>query len=258
MIHLRPETHSHLGWRPAKGFGFAREMAMVPLAATEISRVAQSLPVLFGHRAGRWQAVAVLGPVQGANVHVTREGKWRASFVPALLKVYPFRLDDDGQLALWAGYEPFPLASDGVQPFHEDGGLEPRLQQALKLLRAVHTGMGAVHPVLERLYNAGALTPWEMPGIESPQAERALKGLYAIDTVRFEALGDAAVLELFRTGVLGWLHAHLDSLHHAERFKELAKSIVGTEIAAPRQHDKIDQVADFLAAIAEDLGDAEL
>jgi hypothetical protein len=33
MMQLSPETHSNLGWRLAIGFGFARQMAVVPLAA---------------------------------------------------------------------------------------------------------------------------------------------------------------------------------------------------------------------------------
>jgi len=258
MTQLRPETHAHLGWRPESGFGFARQMALVPLATAEIPRVAQALPVLFRKVEGRWQAMAVMGPVKGANVYVSREGKWRASFVPALLRVFPFRLDSAGGLSFWEGYNPEPLAADGVERFYTDGDLTPRLQHTLKFLKTVHAGVAAAHRVLEGLEAADVLTPWEVPGIETPQPERALTGLYTIDAKRFEALEDALVMDLFRSGALRWLHAHLDSLHHAERFKALAKAIVAPEIAAPRQPDKIEQAADILAAIAEDLGDAEL
>lgn len=145
MTQLCPETHSHLGWRPATGFGFARQMAVVPLAAAEIARVAQALPVVFHKVGARWQAVAVMGPVKGANVHVSREGKWRTSFVPALLRVYPFRLDAAGELGLWDGYTPEPLAAEGAQPFFKDGALAPWLQQTVKFLKTVHLGIGTVH-----------------------------------------------------------------------------------------------------------------
>lgn len=258
MTALSPDTHDHLGWRPAKGFGFARQMAVVPLAAAEISRVAQALPVVFQKADDRWQAVAVMGPVEGANVHVSREGKWRTSFVPALLRVYPFCLDGAGELGLWDGYTPEPLASEGVQPFYKEGALAPWLQQTVKFLKTAHLGVGTVHRSLSKLEEASALTPWEVPGIETPQPEHALTGLYAIEAKGFETLDDALVLEFFRAGALRWMHAHLDSLHHAERFKALAKSFVAPEITAPRQPDKIEQAADILAAIAEDLGDAEL
>jgi len=258
MAVISPTTHSYLGWRPAAGFGFAGDVTLVPLATAEFARVAQMLPVVFRKAEDRWQAVAVMGPIEGVNVFVSREGKWRASFVPALLRVYPFKLTGAGELALWEGYQLEPLAAEGAQPFYKDGDLAPWLQQTQTFLKTVQTGIGAAHRVLERLETAEVLTPWEVPGIETPHPERALTGLYAIDAGLFEALDEALVLELYRSGSLRWLHAHLDSLHHAERFKALAKAIVAAGIAAPRQPEKIEQAADILAAIAEDLGDAEL
>lgn len=258
MTQLRPETHSHLGWRPATGFGFARRMSIVPLAADEIVRVAQALPVAFYKAGERWQAVAVMGPVSGTNVYVARDGKWRTSFVPAMLRVYPFRLDEAGELGLWEGYTAEPLAAAGAKPFFTDGALEPWLQQTLKFLKAVHSGVGTVHRSLSKLEDAKALTPWVVPGVETTLHDNAQAGLFAIDTKGFKTLDDALVLELFHAGALRWMHAHLNSLHQAGHFKTLAKTIVSPEITAPRSPDKIEKAADILAAIAEDLGDAEL
>jgi len=258
MTPLRPETHAHLGWRAASGFGFARQIALVPLAATEIGRVAQVMPVAFRKRDTRWEAVAVMGPVAGANIYVGREGKWRASFVPAQLRVYPFCLDAAGELALWEEYRPERLAAEDVAPFFDGAGWSPRVEQTLKFLKAVQAGISTVAPTLDTLEAQGVLMPWDVPGIDTPQPEIALRGLYVLDPKALDRLAEEAILSLFRAGALRWLYAHLDSLHHAQRFKALAKAIVAPEIAAPRQPDKIEQAADILAAIAEDLGDAEL
>ena len=258
MTILSPETHADLGWRPAKGFHFAREVAMVPVALAELPRVAQAMPVAFSKSEGRWQALAVMGPIEGANVLVSREGKWRASYVPALLRVYPFRLVEPETLALWSNYRPEPQVGEGVQPFYKEGALAPWLHQTLTFLNTVHSGIGALHSPLAGLEAAGALTPWVGPKLDVPQPERALSGLYALEPERLSACADSQVLDLFRAGHLRWLYAHLDSLHHAERFKALAKDIVAPQLEAPRQPDKVEQAADVLAAIAEDMGDTEL
>jgi len=258
MTPLRPDTHAHLGWRPASGFGFARQIALVPLAATEIGRVAQVMPVAFRKNEARWGAVGVMGPVAGTNIYVAREGKWRASFVPALLRVYPFCLDEAGELALWEDYRPERLAAEDVAPFFNGAGWSPRVEQTLKFLKAVQAGISAVAPALYELEAQGVLMPWDVPGIDMPQPEIALRGLYALDPKALDRLDEDAILSLFRAGALRWLYAHLDSQHHAQRFKVLAKAIVAPEIEAPRTPDKIEQVADILAAIAEDLGDTEL
>lgn len=258
MTALGPDTHAHLGWQPAKGFGFARGTALVPIAVAELSRVAQAMPVLFSKTESEWQALGVMGPITGANVYVSREGTWRASYVPALLRVYPFHLQGEETLALWSDYVPEPLVGDGVQPFYKDGDLAPWLQETRRFLRTVHDGIGQLNRPLETLEAADALSPWAGPVLEVPQPDRALSELYKLDAERFAGCVDSLALELFRAGHLRWLYAHLDSLHHAERFKALAKDIVAPPLEAPKQPDKADRAADFLAAFAQDLGDTEL
>ena len=141
MIPITPKTHAHLGWHATKGFGFARQLALVPLATEEIGRVSQVMPVVFRKREGLWEAVGVMGPVQGTNLYVAHEGNWRGSFVPAWLRVYPFCLDKEGELALWEGYKPAPLAADGVEPFYEGVAWSERLAQTKQFLSAVRSGI---------------------------------------------------------------------------------------------------------------------
>lgn len=258
MTALSPDTHGHLGWRPARGFGFAQSTALVPIAVAELPRVAQAMPVVFAQAKGQWHALGVMGPITGANVYVSRAGKWRASYVPALLRVYPFHLEEGETLALWSGYAPEPLVSEGVHPFYKDGDLAPWLQETRRFLRTVHDGVAQLHGPLETLAAAGALSPWDGPALEVPQPDRALSGLHVLEPERLTGCADSVALELFRAGHLRWLYAHLDSLHHAERFKALAKDIVAPPLEAPKQPDKADRVADVLAAIAQDLGDTEL
>lgn len=258
MTPLAPSTHGHLGWRAAQGFGFARQMALVPLAVAEIARVSQVMPVAFRKDESRWEAVGVMGPVEGANVYVAREGKWRASFVPAQLRVYPFCLDAEGQLALWEGYRPEPLAADGVDPFFEGAGWSPRVAQTEQFLNAVHAGIAGVAPTLDNLASLGALRPWDVPGIDNPSPEIALRGLYAVDPKALDAIGEELALSLFRSGALRWLYAHAESLHHAQRFKAMAEVLATPQLDAPHKTERIEGAADILAAIAEDLGDTEL
>ncbi|PWL33439.1 SapC family protein [Marivita sp. XM-24bin2] len=258
MTGLSPGTHAHMGWRPAKGFGFARGTTLVPIAVAELPRVAQAMPVVFAKVEDQWQALGVMGPIMGTNVFVSRAGTWRASYVPALLRVYPFHFEGEETLALWSGYAPEPLVGEGVQPFYKDGDLAPWLQETRRFLRTVYDGVAQLHGPLETLAAAGALAPWAGPALEVPQPDRALSGLYRLEPERFAGCEDSVVLDLFRAGHLRWLYAHLDSLHHAERFKALAKDIVAPPLEAPKQPDKADRAADVLAAIAQDLGDTEL
>lgn len=233
-------------------------MALVPLATAEIGRVSQVMPVAFRVQHGRWQAVGVMGPAEGTNVYVGCDGRWRGSFVPATLRVYPFRLDGAGELALWDRYSPEPLAANDVAPFFAGAGWSARVAQTGQFLESVHAGIVAAARVLEDLDRLGLLLPWEVPGLDKRRPDIALRGLHVLDVDALGRLAGEALLSLFRSGALLWLHAHAESLHHAQRFKAMAEVLVAPQLEAPPKTEPIEGAADILAAIAADPGDTEL
>lgn len=253
---ITPDSHGPLGWRKPAGFGFAQAIAVQPLAVDEIGRVAQSIPVTFRKADGRWQAVAVLGPVRGTNVHVARDGRWRAGFVPAALRVWPFRLTGDGALALWEGYAPEPASAPGVKPFFPEGRPNATLARTRAFLAEVQAGTAAAHAPLALLAGRGVLMPWQVPEIAMPAAGTALDDLWRLDPAGFEALDDADWLALRRHRAMGWLHAHLDSLHHATRFKALAEKIVLHVLEPAKAPDPAGGVAAFLSRLSQEIAEA--
>ncbi|WP_439150679.1 SapC family protein [Sulfitobacter sp.] len=254
MTKLTLSEHGHLGFRRASSYGFARQIAVQPLAVEEIARAAQVMPVAFRHADDGWQAVAVMGPMHGANVYVSRDGSWRAPYVPGALKLFPFQLaEDGGGLAMWDQCEPELLAKKGVEPFFVDGGLSPVLQRTGNLLAALDRGQKAVRDVLPLLEDAACLSSWQVPGVEGAKDNAKIGGLFRLDRAAFDELHDSVWLKLRHADALGWLHAHLDSLHHAARFKALAEKIVLHSIPAPVQQDPTDKVADFLSVLAQDV-----
>ena len=261
MTPLLPETHGHLGWRRIAGFGFARRRALQPLALDEIRRVAQGIPVMFRRVQGHWQAVAVMGPMADVNVYVGRDGRWHAPYVPAALRVYPFCLDDEGRgLALWEGaaVEPADIEVDealgeSVTPFFDGDSYSDTLVRTQAFLHTLSQGIGGVHPALAFLDERQLLSPWQVPDIDHPQPEHELDGLYQLDERAFNALSDADWLTLRHWQALGWLYAHLDSRHHAKRFKTMARRIVWPTRHAPEVAEASDEASDLLAAMAAEL-----
>lgn len=251
--------HGQRGWKRASGYGFARRIALEPLAIGEIPRVAQSIPVVFRNHEGCWEPVAVLGPVLGANVFVDTDGQWRGGFVPGGLRVYPFCLrPDSGELGLWPGYATFPVGNEGVLSFYSGDELTPELQSVLGFLVRRSEEIAKAREVLTWLAARDVLVPWQMSGVDRPDDSRALAGLYRVDVEQLHRLEDTSLLGLLRAGHLPWVYAHLASLEHVERFKLLAKDLVKPDVHGPKKSKSSHKAAGILAAMAEDLGDAEL
>ncbi|WP_018952333.1 SapC family protein [Thioalkalivibrio sp. AKL12] len=254
MTVLSIQDHGDQGWRQPRGFGFARQHALQPLAVDEVGRVSDGMPVAFRQLDGRWQAVAVMAPVDGLNLYVARDARWRAPFVPAALRVYPFALEDASRaLALWPDFQPEPAGAVEVKPFFVSGQLSPELHRVRAFLRTLAEGVNAADAPLRFLDQRGVLRPW------SPQPESGkdiggdlLSGLFQVDTYALDGLSDADWISLRRANALPWLHAHLDSLYHLRRFRTLAASLAspsGEDSTAP----EAVAVDDLLAAMANEI-----
>jgi|GEM_PF-1574761 len=251
--------HGHQGWKKAVGFGFARRIATVPLAIGEITRVAQSIPVVFTYQAGGWVPLAILGPVKGTSVYVDSAGRWRGTAVPGSLRMYPFGLEpDSGRLSLWSSFEPSPIGEHGVMPFFSSDRLSNELLTVQRFLERWSEGITKGGEVLTWLSRRDVLAPWQVPGMDEATRALQITELFRVDVERLYALGDKALLGLLRAGHLQWLHAHLASLEHADRFKTMARDLVTPFGDRPARQKESDKSTDILSAIVEDLGDAEL
>ncbi|MBE0501605.1 MAG: SapC family protein [Desulfuromonadales bacterium] len=257
LIPINYDQHRCYGWKNPEGFGFALRFALCSLAKEEISRAAQSLPVALRQREGRWEAVAVMGPVHSVNVMVDRLGRWRAGYVPAVLRVYPFALGEGNQLCLWPDYRVQSLADSTVKPFF-DGEEWPQELKALQaFLVARQRGVVAVHTVVESLAAHSLLRPWPIPGLEKPDPARAIDGLFSVDSQKLLMVEGPLLKTLFKKGDLRWIYAHIDSLYHAERFKLLGQRFVEQELL-DADVAKNRRVTDVLQSLIEDQGDAAL
>lgn len=254
-MRITPQTHRHLGWNKQVGFEFARHITFQALAADEIERIAQSIAVGFRQEAGRWCAVALFSSVPEENRLVNPDGLWRAASVPAALRVYPFCLDPDAPtaLSLWQGYEP-SFVADAEQPFYLNDLLTDILGTTLGFLKTVHSGILSLHAPLQILENAGALAAWPLPRPTSECAKEALTGFYRIDAEAFKGLGDDDWLRLRKLNAIGWIHAHLASLHHAERLGAETRSPPSRPVVGQISRTKTDGADSFLAALSADIG----
>lgn len=251
MTDLTLQTHGEKGWRPATGFGFAGNQALQPLATDEIGRVSDGIPVAFRQQGDIWQAVAVMAPTREHNLFVAEDGRWRAPFVPAALRVYPFCPGDGPEtVALWSDYTPEPLGRRDVRPFFVDEALSPELQRIKAFLTAVDSGINHADAPLRLLYDAEALEPWTPEVSEAPQIEESLPGLYRVNETALQRLADDVWLSLRNARALRWLYAHLDSLYHVRRFNAFARQHGRMR---PRSQDRSAELDAFLGAMGDSI-----
>jgi len=229
LIYDRPvpldrRQHRNLRLHAMPGdFGFAAGINSVPLAAAEFARAACEYPIVFAGTGEDVLPAALLGLRGGENLSVDADGRWlEGGYVPAFLRRYPFVLAEkpgaaDGfTVCLDAGYP--GLGEERGDPlFTGDGGDSPLLGNALRFLEEYQAHLQRTRAFTRRLHQLELLQPRRIR--VQPAAGEAfnLDGLAVVDEARLRALKGKPLLELLRSGDLGWIHVHLMSLVNIER-----------------------------------------
>ncbi len=220
-VALDSQQHRHLKLRlPVTDWSVAAHLNAVFVAAAEFGDVCREYPIVFVRAGedeqGRPQVapVAVLGLSSGENLYLDGP-RWRAVYLPALLRSYPFgiaRLDvqrfgvsiDGG----WSGIS----ETEGQPLFEADG-------TPTELLKAVHEQLGLIEREVrstrifcQRLLDLDILREMRFDATLPDGQQLGVDGFLTVDETRLNALSDAQVLELHRSGALSLIHAHWVSL----------------------------------------------
>ncbi|MFW5834274.1 MAG: SapC family protein [Pseudomonadota bacterium] len=224
-VAVSRERHGQRRWRRFEDYGFARGEVAVPIVAAELPRVVLTLPIAFVRAGGDMVPAALLGLQPGQNLYVAPDGRFLASYVPAALRSYPFRLlahpepsrgfvlcVDETSLCLTmatADDEPF-FTSDG-QPTQAIAGL-------LKHLEAVEANRPVTARATAALLEAGVLEPWPLK-----VGERDVQGLQRVAEGQLARLEPEALVRLRDTGALTLAYAQFFSMGHLPTLARLAE-----------------------------------
>ena len=110
--------------------------------------------------------------------------------------------------------------------FTEDGKPTPFLERMHQFTQEVEADIERTRVGGQRLLELELLKPMRFDATLPDGRTVALDGFMTLDDERFNALGDAQVLELHRNGLLGILHMHRLSLGNMQRLlqKRVARS----------------------------------
>lgn len=229
-VPLNRETHKELRLKASgDDFGFAANTNSVPLAAAEFYDAQRDYPILFaGASDDELAPVALLGLRQGENLFVGKNRQWDGDYVPVFARCYPFVLarneGADDFLVCVDESSPALVKKGGEPLFDEDGKESAFLRRSVDLLSEFQSHMKRTRELVQRLKAFGLLKEITLQVVPEGGEPLSLQGVRVVDEQKLMTLEDAQVQELFRSGELGWIYAHLASLRNVQRLsKRLSK-----------------------------------
>lgn len=222
-VALNRERHQKLKIEVTSNhYAFAAKTNALPIAGTEFEDVARHYPIVFiGDEPGSFNVAALLGLRDRENLFVNAQGEWDPeTYVTAFARRYPFILADMEEPDRFAVCVDESYAGlnekNGEALFDAAGKETPYMERLLGFLRTFHAEILRTRLFANRLAELGLLVP-KVITVERAGQKQHLQGLWIVDSAKLNGIDDARVVELFRSGYLGWIQAHKLSLGNIAR-----------------------------------------
>ena len=225
-VALNVEQHRELTVSPSPaGYAFAAAAHTVMLSAVEFFEACRDYPIIFAPAAdGSITPLALLGIQPGENLFVDESGAWKATYIPAYVRRYPYILADTGA-------QEFPVCIDqtfdglniegGQRLFNDEGEPTDYCRHIQAFVQDFQGQLLSSTQFTAKMRELELLTPIDANVQLNDGRQFQLQGLLVVDENRLARLGDVAVLDLFRKGYLGLIYAHLASIKNLGRLNDI-------------------------------------
>ena len=222
VVPITKDAHKKKKIKPLKNFEFAGGVNLASIMVHEFSRAASTYPIIFleDQENDRFRPTVLLGLEQGENLFVTEDGRWKASYIPAIIRRYPFSLaktDEDGRFTICID-EDSDLVNDkeGQELFDKKGEPAEVMDRVKKYLGELQMMEAFTEEFCKYMSNLNMFTPLNMK-VRLADEIKSISGAYVINEERLNSLSDEKFLDMREKRYLPVVYSHLASLAQIER-----------------------------------------
>lgn len=229
---VNQQRHGNLKVTPVRNFDFARGLHLASIMINEFFRAASTYPIVFieDQRTSDFRPVVMLGLKPEENLFVNDEGRWEATYIPAIIRRYPFalaRTQDEGRFTVCID-EDSPFLTDDAQaegqPLFDQGQPGEVIERVKKYLGELQQMEMLTQQFCREFKEKNMFSPLNMR-VRDADAVRNITGAYAINEQRLGNLSDEDFLEIRRKNYLPAIYSHLTSLSQIERLIHLRDKV---------------------------------
>jgi hypothetical protein len=239
LIPVNAERHAKLKVKQVEGFAFANGFHIASVMLHEFVKAAAIYPIVFleDKQKDEFKPVALLGLDTNENLFVGADGKWQASYVPAIIRRYPFALAGSGQdgrytVCIDEGSD-MVSENEGSALFDEKGEATQVIENVKRYLGELQQMDVITQGFCKFLAENNMLTPLNMR-VRDHDRIRNITGCYVINEERLNNLSDERFLEIRGKHYLPGIYAQLVSLAQIDRLvllKDARTEVAAKEIA---------------------------
>jgi len=245
IVPITLDKHRNKKIKPITDFGFAGQFNLASIMVHEFSRASSTYPIVFLEDKERdeFRPVVLLGLETGSNLFVN-EGKWDASYIPAIIRRYPFalaRVDETGERYTVCLDNDSDLISDseGLELFNEKGEPAEMMERVKQYLSELQQMERFTQEFCHFISEHNLFTPLNMK-VRQGNEIKDITGCYVINEERLNGFSNDTFLKIREKHFIAPIYAHLVSLAQIERLLKLDEQRKGIS-----SDSGVDQFADI-------------
>ena len=242
---ITKEAHLNIKIKAIDNFNFVANTHIASIMVHEFSRASSIYPIVFleDKEQDQFRPVVLVGLEEGENLFV-HDNKWNASYVPAIVRRYPFALAQTGEEGRYTvcidEKSEFVNEEEGQALFGKDGEAGEVIERVKKYLTELQQMEQFTNEFCDYMKANNMFTPLNMK-VRVGNEVKNINGAYVINEERFNSLSDEKFLEFRERKYIPVTYAHLSSLAQIERLIGF-KDKESTQTQALGEHFK-DEVA---------------
>ena len=224
-VPLSASRHAKLSLDTTANYAFSAGVNAVPLMAVELLRAATEYAVVFTTAGEDIVPAAVLGVQGDQNLYLTADAQWRAEYIPAFIRHYPFVFASSADkktltLCIDEAHPGVNREGRGQRLFGDDQKPTAFTQNVLKFLQEYQLHFERTKLFGKHLKELGLLEPMQA-NVKTPKGEQLRLGTFlAASRKKLRALEPEALARLAKTDELELLYLHLYSLRNFNDVKD--------------------------------------
>jgi hypothetical protein len=204
-------------------YTFSGTVNSVPLMAVEFPQAASEYAIVFAGTDTEVMPAVILGVRGNENLFVSEDHSWKAKYIPAFVRRYPFvftRSNDRFVLCLDEECPGVNREGRGQKLFGDNGDPTPYVDNVLKFLQEYQAQFLRTQRFCARIKELGLLEPMQAQVTLDAGTRLSLGGFMAVNRDKLKALPPETVVEMAKSDELELLHLHLHSMRNFEGLRD--------------------------------------
>lgn len=224
-VPLSAARHGDVYIEADDSYAFTADINAVPLMAIEFPQASAEYAIVFTAQGDDVMPAAVLGVRNEENLYLSAEARWKADYIPAFIRRYPFIFSSsvDGKkltLCIDESHPGINREGRGNAIFGPDATPTPYVEKVLDFLREFQAQFERTREFCTRIKELQLLEPMQV-NVTTPKGEKiSLGGFLAVSRDKLRGLSGDTLEKLARNDELELLYLHLSSMNNFSEFKD--------------------------------------